>query len=146
MNKRGSRALSFFAWRKRGSNLLTENVIFIILNLVFFAIIIGFIFSKTGSSALMEEKMAKQAALIIDSAKPVTVIKMNVEDALATAKKEKYTGNIILSQGNTVTVKLRDNGGYSYSFFNNVNVSIFPDSSQGDVKDYIIVINNYKNG
>jgi hypothetical protein len=117
---------------KRGSNLLTENVIFIILNLVFFA-----------SAALTEEKMAKQIALIIDSAKPDMVIKMNVENAFAEAKKNSYTGNIIFIQGNTVTVKLSDKSGYSYSFFNNVDVKAFPDTSQNPVTDYVITINKY---
>lgn len=129
--------------KKRG-NLLTENIIFIVLTLIFFSILIFFISSRTGGSALMEEELAKQVALIIDSSKPGTIVKINVEEALGKAKKENYQKNIISRNGNVVTVKLREKGGYSYTFFNNVDVSIFPDTSSPEIKDYAIAINGYK--
>jgi len=52
---------------KKG-NILTGNIIFIILNLVFLSILIIFLFSKMGSAIVLEEKYAKQIALILDSA------------------------------------------------------------------------------
>ena len=57
-------------------------------------------------------------------------------------KAEKYKENIITSQGNTVTVKLREKGGYSYYFFNEVQAPVFPDApdSQGEIKDYVIFV------
>ena len=36
--------------------------------------------------------------------------------------------NIVSITGNTVTVKLRDKGGYSYSFFNDVDAFAFLDN------------------
>ena len=51
---------------KRG-NILTGNVIFIVLNLVFLGILVLFLFSKMGSAAVLEEKHAKQIALIIEA-------------------------------------------------------------------------------
>ena len=128
---------------KRG-NILTENIVFIILTLVFFTILIIFISTKSNGSALLEESTAKQIALLVDSSKPGTIIKINVEDALSKAQKEGYGGKIIFITGNVVTVKLREKGGYSYSFFNNVDVSAFPDTSSVDVKNYAVTINNYK--
>lgn len=92
----------------------------------------------------MEEEMAKQIALIIDSSKPGTIVKINVEDALAKAKKEHYQRNIISVTGNAVTVKLREKGGYSYYFFNNVDAKAFPDTSSLEIKNYILAINGYK--
>ena len=74
---------------KRG-NLLAENIIFIILNLVFLTILIVFVVSKSQSPAMMEEEMAKQIALLIDSAKPVTIMTINVESALSKAKNNNY--------------------------------------------------------
>ncbi|MBI4116391.1 hypothetical protein HY449_01465 [Candidatus Pacearchaeota archaeon] len=127
---------------KRG-NLLAENIIFIVLNLVFLTILIVFVVSKSQSPAMMEEEMAKQIALLIDSAKPVTTIKINVEDALSKAENNNYNQDIIFRQKNIVTVKLRDKGGYSYSFFNDADVSIFPDTSESEIKNYVITINNY---
>ncbi|MBI2043513.1 hypothetical protein HYT25_03940 [Candidatus Pacearchaeota archaeon] len=127
--------------KKRG-NILTENIVFILLTLIFFAIIITFIFSRSGGSAILEEELAKQTALLIDSAKPGMIIKINVEDALEKAKAEKYSQNIITIQGNTVTAKLREKGGYSYSFFNEFQTppSIFPDTSSDEIKDYVIFV------
>ncbi len=132
-----------FVQHKEG-NILVENIIFIVLTLVFFTILILFISSRSQGTALIEEEMAKQIALIIDSAKPGMIIKINVEDALSKAAKENYNKNIITIMGNVVTAKLSEKTGYSYSFFNNVDASVFPDTSSGAIKDYIIVINGYK--
>lgn len=129
---------------KRRGNILVENVIFIVLTLIFFSILIYFIFSRTGGASLTEEELAKQVALIIDSSKPGTIVEINVEDALAKAKKENYQKTIITITGNVVTVKLREKGGYSYSFFNNVDASVFPDTSSLEIKNYTIVVNGYK--
>ena len=63
---------------KRGE-ILVENVIFIVLNLIFLTILILFLFSKMGSAAVLEEKYAKQIALIIDSSKPRMEIHLNME-------------------------------------------------------------------
>ena len=144
MNKRDSqvRSASSIFKQRRGANILTENIIFILLTLIFFAILITFIFSRTTSAVLIEEELAKQIALIIDSARPETIIKMNVEKAVEKAEKSRYAGNIITVENNLVNVKLHEKGGYTYSFFNDVSVSVFPDSpdSEGKIKDYIIVI------
>ena len=127
--------------KKGSTTFLSENIIFIVLNLVFLTILILFLFSKTGSAAVLEEKYAKQIALILDSAKPVMEISLNMEDALKISKKEKFEGSIVNIQDNIVTVKLRNEGqGYSYSFFNDVEVNSYPI----DNKNYIFVISGYK--
>jgi len=105
---------------KKG-NILTENIIFIILNLVFLSILIIFLFSKMGGAAVLEEKYAKQISLIIDSAEPGMTIYLNMNDAIKIAKKEnRNLDNVISIQNNIVSVQLREKGGYSYSFFNDV--------------------------
>tara|TARA_Y100000310_G_scaffold180243_1_gene180142 strand:+ start:64 stop:480 length:417 start_codon:yes stop_codon:yes gene_type:complete len=132
--------------KKRGQ-ILVENVVFIILNLIFLTILILFIYSKSGSEALLEEKYAKQIALIIDSAKPGMDIVLNMEDAIEKTKKEwgeDRIGEIVSVEGNTVTVKLREKGGYSYSFFNDVDVLVTPATTPiKDAKEYLIKINKY---
>ena len=47
------------------ANILTENLIFIILNLVFFASMVGFIYLQSSSIHLTEESTAKKIALDI---------------------------------------------------------------------------------
>jgi len=129
---------------KKG-NILTENIIFIILNLIFLSILIIFLFSKTGTAALLEEKYAKQIALILDSAEPGMIISLNMGDAIKIANKEnRDLNNIVSVQDNIVKVQLDEKGEYSYSFFNNIDVSVYPNRSAQPIKEYIIFMGNYK--
>ena len=108
---------------KKGT-VLAENIIFIVLNLLFLSILFLFLFSKIGDADLLEEKYAKQIALIIDSAKPGMNISLNMDDAVKKANDENWKEKIVVIQDNIVTVKLREKGGYSYSFFNNVDFNV----------------------
>ena len=124
----------------RKGTILLENIIFIILNLVFLTILIIFVFSKMGSTAVLEERYAKQIALMIDAAKPEMEIHLNVEDALEKAKDENYDGEIIQINENVVRVQLREKGGYSYSFFNDVDVGV-PYLDKTNNKEYVFFVN-----
>ncbi len=134
---------------KKRAQILVENVVFIVLNLIFLTILILFIYSKSGGEAVLEEKYSKQIALLIDSAKPEMIIHLNMEDAIEKAKEEwgeDKVNKIVSVKGNIVTVKLREKGENSYSFFNDVDVSVYPDKTNpktGNVENYIIKINNY---
>ena len=113
---------------KRGSNILTENIMFIVLNIVFLTILVVFLISKMGSAAVLEEKYAKQIAMIIDSAKPEMEIYLDMEKGIKEARENGINDlEIVTIQENIITVKLREKGGFSYSFFNNVDVeNIYP--------------------
>jgi len=129
--------------RNKKANILTENIIFIILNLVFLTILLLFLFSKMQSVAVLEEQYAKQIALIIDSSKPVMDIRLNMEKAFNKKEEGWDIKNIVTIDENKkiVTVKLRERGGYSYSFFNDVDVTVYPDINNS--RDYVIKINGY---
>ncbi len=111
---------------KRG-NILTENIIFIVLNLAFITILLIFLFSKTESESVLEEKYAKQIALLIDAAEPGMRIHLEMEDAIEkAAKNEVNPSEIVTINGNVVTIKLSEKGNNpksSYSFFNDVGVN-----------------------
>ncbi len=125
--------------KKRGQ-ILVENIIFIVLNLIFLSILILFLYSKTGGEAILEEKYSKQIALLIDSAKPGMEIHLNMEDAIEKAEENNWDKNkIVLISGNTVTVQLREKGGNFYSFFNDVTVS----RPYSDGEEYIFLIEGY---
>lgn len=130
------------------AQILTENIIFIILNLVFLTILLIFVYSKSGGEAVLEEKYAKQIALIIDSARPGMEMQLNMEDAIQKASNNGLEeGSIVSIAGNTVNVKLREGKGYSYDFFNEVDVSSYlgaKNPETGKAKDYVIIINDYK--
>jgi len=76
-----------------------------------------------GDVGILEEKTAKQIALIIDSAKPGMEISLSIKDAVEKANKENWEGKIVFIEGNIVTVQLKEGTGYSYSFFNDVELS-----------------------
>lgn len=114
---------------KRG-NIVMENLVFIILNLVFFSILVLFIFTKMSSSFVLEERTAKGIALMIDSAKPGTLIRINFEEQIKSAEKEKREKNSIVNiVGNVVNVNIAGKKGYSYGFFNDVEVNKYFDES-----------------
>lgn len=129
---------------KRGSTLLTENIIFIILNLIFITLLVIFLISRSGSAAVMEEKYAKEIALVIDSSSPGMMMTLDMKDAVNAARKSFGEGNLkemVNIQNNIITVKLRNGKGYSYSFFNNVNISnYYLDKASNN---YVFFIGNY---
>jgi len=128
---------------KKGSDLLQQYVIFILLNLVFLAILLTFISSKVRGVAVLEESYSKNIALLVDAATPIMEMKINMEDAFDTAEKnEILRDEIVKIENNSVTVKLSADSGYTYHFFNDVDVTVFADVYPN--KNYIIKINGYK--
>ena len=108
---------------KRGTILL-ENIIFMVLNIIFITILILFIVSKTGSAAILEEKYAKQIALVLDSANPTSEIKLDLSKAIKRSDKEHFPKKqVVTIRNNLVTVRLKEGAGYSYSFFKTLNLN-----------------------
>lgn len=129
--------------RWKQGTILVENVIFIILNLVFITILVLFLFRQGNGAVVLEQSYAKNIALLIDSSKPVMEMRLNMEDAMDLAEKNGVARNeIVAINDNVVTVKLSQKGGYKYSFFNMVDATAYPDVSPE--KNYIIKINGYK--
>lgn len=126
-------------WKKK-AELLVGNVVYIILNLVFLAILILFIMKQGAGAVVLEQSYAKQIALLIDSAKPGMVLKINMEDAKELAESNNIAFlQTVKIEDNLVIVQLSQKGGYSYSFFNDVAVTAYPDEEY-----FIISVNNYK--
>jgi|TARA_B100001971_G_scaffold201305_1_gene213882 hypothetical protein len=130
--------------KEKKGNILVENIIFIVLNLIFLTILFLFLFSKVGDAAVLEEKYAKQIALMIDSAKPGMEIHLNMEKALKKKEDSWNFKNVVSINDNIVTVKLRENGGYSYSFFNDVELEN-PYPIEEDTKYRFKIIDYKKN-
>jgi len=140
MKKRGKRGL--FIKAKKGDEILLENVIFLILNLAFFSFVIWFLLRQGSGAIILEQSYAKNIVLLIDSAKPTTEITLNMEDAFDLAEENGIDRkDIVKITGNLVSVKLSKNGGYAYSFFNEADVTAYPDVYSE--KNYIIKINSY---
>jgi hypothetical protein len=111
--------------KKRGT-ILVENVVFIILNLLFLSILILFLLKQGSGAIVLEQAYSKQIAMLVDSAKPVMVIRLDMEKAKKLAESNEIDfSNAVRIKGNAVTVKLSKKGGYTYSFFNDVKVSSY---------------------
>jgi hypothetical protein len=129
---------------KRGITLLLENIVSIILNIVFIAILVFFLLSRSGSAGVLEEKYAKEIALALDSSKPGMIITLNMADAISAAEQnlgKNNINNIVTFSQNVVTVKLHNGVGYSYSFFNDINIAnSYLDKTNNE---YLIFIGDY---
>jgi hypothetical protein len=73
-----------------------ENVIFTVLNLLFLTMLIIFLLRQGNGAIVLEQSYAKNIALLIDSAKPVTEMKLNMEDAMNLAEKNGINGKCSL--------------------------------------------------
>jgi hypothetical protein len=98
------------------------------LAIAFTAIIFLFIYRSSSNTAVLEEKTAKEIALAIDSARAETGIMADMDDVL---KKNEGVLQPIKISGNVVTVQLSDKGGFSYGFFNAVDVTSYITNADG---------------
>ena len=107
------------------------------------SIIILFLAKQGSGAILLEQSYAKNIALLIDSSRPVTELRLNMEDAIEVAVKNNIlTGDIVQidNNANVVRIILSEEGGYEYSFFNDVDVTAYPDAVAGY---YVIRINGW---
>ncbi len=104
--------------KNKKAGILIENVMFIILNLVFLSLLMAFLLMQGSGIIVLEQSYAKQIALMIDSARPGETIFLNMDDAFKKAEKNLGDNRIVQIKDNIVTVKLSEKSGYSYSFFN----------------------------
>lgn len=132
---------NLFRKNSRGT-ILIENVIFIILNVVFLSIIILFLARQSSGAYVLEESYAKQIALIADYGKPDMLVKIDLSKGMKVAENNKFNfADAVNVDGNVVHVKLRDDGGYSYSFFNDVDLGEpYPDTDENGNYNGLYVI------
>ena len=128
--------------KKRGT-ILIENIVFILLTLIFLSSLIIFVSKQSSSAHVLEPIYAKKIALLIDASRPGEIIRLNMNNAKKISDKEGVNfKNIFLIKNNVVYVKLSKKTQSSYSFFNDVKVNEYPDTNSG--KDfngnYIFVI------
>lgn len=110
---------------KRGIDVLSSTLVFLLLNVVFFAIMFGFVARAGSGATVVEQVYAKQIALIIDQAKPGTSINMNIEEIYELADKNKFSRQNIIkidNEKNQVYVQVDEGKGYSYNFFSSGEV------------------------
>lgn len=132
--------------RKKGE-LLVENIIFLVLNMMFITILVLFLIKQGSGAVVLEQSYSKQLALLIDSSNPSIEIKLNMEKGMKISESNEIDfGDVVKITGNSVNVKLTEKGGYSYSFFNDVQVIAYPERNSEGEYDGIYVLTINKNG
>lgn len=109
---------------KKGSDMLPEQVIFIVLNIVFFVVLLTFISKSSDGASLYEQSYAKQIALMLDRAKPGTTFVMDIMDGINVKDKSKSLNETIKidKENNKVIVSLRGSTGYTFKYFHNYDL------------------------
>ncbi len=103
---------------KRG-DLLPEELIFIILVIVFYAAMIIFSTRAGSGATFVEQAYSKKIALLIDQAKPGTNIELELEELFAIADKNKINRQETISidnEENKILVRADTGEGYSFTY------------------------------
>ena len=101
------------------------EVIFILLNLMFFITLFIFVQHTTSSVYVYEQAYAKEIALAIDNSKQNTEIYLDAQILLDAAKENNIDLTKIVKIDNEkhkVIVQASSNGGYSYYFFTDADI------------------------
>lgn len=102
------------------TGLLLKNITFILLNLLFFAILLFAVARVATGDALYEKFFAKQIALMIDEAKPDTNLSLDASELIYKIRKNKVSSaDAVGIKDGKVIIKINKGGGYSYNYFSN---------------------------
>ena len=126
---------------KKKGNILTENIIFLVLTLVVISILLMYTVTQSSHAGEIEEIYAKQVALMLDGVKPNSIIYLKADKILDKAE-DLYKENPFIIENNKVIVKIVSGGGYSYSFFNNgiIVSNIYLSTSGEHEGEYVFII------
>lgn len=107
------------------SDLLTKEVIFIILTLGFIVGMFFVIDSKTDGASTLEEYYSKEISRMINSASPGDIIEIQVHDATEIAQKNEIDFNEIFNfhnSENEICVRLTRARQTCYYYFNDISI------------------------
>ena len=118
--------------------VIVEEVIYVLLNIMFFGIMLFFIISQTNGKPVLEQAYAKEIAMLIDEASPRMTIFLEMQDAIEKAEgkgieriiqEEKLVQIVKIDEKEKkVFVKLGGNRGYSFRYFNSAKISCNADN------------------
>ena len=120
--------------KNKEGEILIENVIFIVLNLIFLGVLVVFLIQQGSGIVLLEKPTAKQVALLIDSAKPGMIMEIDFTQGKKLAEKNKVpVGDAIKidNANNLVIIRLSERSGQEYHFFNDISVGAYPNKDNG---------------
>ena len=106
---------------KRGEEIITEQVIFFVLNIIFFIALIVFVVRSGNLDGVIEQVYAKKIGLIIDNMKPGMEINLKLDELFNKLEKNNFKGEFIKANNNILNLKIKGNSkGYNFNFFSDV--------------------------
>ena len=94
---------------------------FIVINLIFFIAMFYFVSRAGSSDASYEHIYAKKISLLINEAKQNTLMKVDVSELVYRGRKNNFKTEINIKD-NLINVKVRESGGYSYSYYSDYDI------------------------
>ena len=129
------RGFIFLNNKKAGTDVLSPQIMVTILNLIFFAILLAFIYRSSQGGLIYEQAYAKEIAMLIDEAKPGMDISFKMDKGIELVEKNNKDKNKIVSiDKNKVIVDLSGKGGYSFEYFSDYNVKTSFDEKENVLK------------
>jgi hypothetical protein len=128
---------------KRGDTVIYETVIFVVLNVAFFAVMLLFIWRAASDSVVYEQAYSKEVALMISNAKPGLTYFFDMRVPIAMVKDNKWMKSslsdkeilnkliTIKSEDNLVIATFTTNGGHSFRYFTDYDVKVTPTGDSG---------------
>ena len=109
---------------KRGEDIF-PNVIFLVVNILFFSMLMIFVFKASTGAMVYEQAYSKQIAMMIDYSKPKTDIKIDLSQAINVAKENKKIQDLVKIDeiNKEVIVSFSGQGGYGMKYFSDYSVS-----------------------
>lgn len=104
------------------------NVIFIILNIVFAALLFYYVMDNASGTGMKQKVLAKEIASFIDAAESRTVIELDISAYKNIADKNKIKDFIQIGDGQ-VKVVLRAGNGYTASYFSDNKLDVKYDAN-----------------
>ena len=112
---------------KKGYDIAYENIIYITLNFIFFALLLYFVYRSTGSVLIYEQTYAKEISLLVDNSKEPMLIMIDFKkgDSIADENKVPLEKRVVVDEkSGKIVVNLAGKGGYSFDYFVNYPVKI----------------------
>ena len=111
---------------KKGESVLHHSIIFIILNLIFFSLLIYFVYDSSQGEIVYEEAYAKQIANLIDGSEPNSLIEIPFDKAIELANaNNKDLSKVLSISDNKVFLSFSGKKGYEYEFFSDYSVKSY---------------------
>ncbi|MDD5193573.1 MAG: hypothetical protein PHF67_03215 [Candidatus Nanoarchaeia archaeon] len=106
--------------KKAAETIILENLVFWVLNIVFFVVMLIFVYNSGNNIIVQEQSYAKEIALIIDNCKPGMSVLLNMDALIESAKKNNFPVENIVKldkKNNRVLVSLKQNSVFGFQYF-----------------------------